>query len=131
VIPLTPRQCLTVIITTAQARRVAQIQQKHEKLLAIGRKQSRLTGRVRVNPLSALQLSPVTSSFWLAGGGEFSHKKGSPLGDVLLTAVNKIIQNAGRIAICSATSGGQSEDSEPPGMIELCGKPLFRLLIHE
>ena len=47
---------------------------------------------------------------------------------VLLTAVNKIIQTAGCIAISSATSGGQPNDLEHHGMIELATMLLFILL---
>ncbi|KAH9969113.1 WD40-repeat-containing domain protein [Russula dissimulans] len=66
------------------ARRVAQIQQQY------GRKQLEC---LRVRPLMELELSPVTSCFWLAGG-----------------AINKIAQKPGTIAISSATSGGQPND---------------------
>ncbi|KAF8481034.1 WD40-repeat-containing domain protein [Russula ochroleuca] len=73
----------------ATARRLAQTQRKHKNLPA--RKQNHL----RVNPVVALELSPVTASFCLAGG-----------------AINKIIQNPGCIAISSASSGGQPHDPE-------------------
>lgn len=30
---------------------------------------------LRVNPLITLELSPITASFWMAGGGTFSYVK--------------------------------------------------------
>jgi hypothetical protein len=58
----------------------------------------------------------------MAGGGKFSYyvmHHDCNL-SVLLTAINKIIQSAGCIAISSATSGGQPDDLlEHAGMVEL------------
>jgi len=53
-----------------QARRV---KQKHENstFLPVRKKHNHL----RVNPLIALELSPVTASFWMAGGGTSSYIK--------------------------------------------------------
>lgn len=64
---------------------------KNSSFLPVRKKQNHL----RVNPPIALELSPVTAFFWLAGG-----------------AINRIIQKPGCIAISSATLGGQPDDPE-------------------
>jgi len=56
----------------------------------------------------------------MAGGGKFSYYVMHYCNlSVLLTAINKIIQSAGCIAVSSATSGGQPDDLGHAGMVEL------------